>query len=159
MPVAATYTVVPTYGVGIVSWLAYAGTSVWRDRLCSRLCLPTITPPLSLLPPPASVGDTLPDCLCRVLSSFAKNSCHAIVSPGPVFLVYGGPEENPAKPFWALPDRRTVGSQVRRAGGGGWVGGWVGEGASVFFSETFFCFVLVCWRRLRRQKSTSAGGG
>ncbi|CAB1096165.1 unnamed protein product [Ectocarpus sp. CCAP 1310/34] len=40
-------------------------------------------------------------------------SAHAIVSPGPVFLVYYGPEDDPEKPLWALPDKRTIGSQVR----------------------------------------------
>ncbi|CAN0046172.1 unnamed protein product [Scytosiphon promiscuus] len=39
-------------------------------------------------------------------------SGYAIVSPGPVFLVYRGPEDDPEKPLWTLPDRRTIGSQV-----------------------------------------------
>ncbi|CAM9811305.1 unnamed protein product, partial [Hapterophycus canaliculatus] len=43
-------------------------------------------------------------------------SAHAIVSPGPVFLVYRGSEDDPDKPVWTLPDRRTIGSQVRRRG-------------------------------------------
>ncbi|CAM9780243.1 unnamed protein product [Ectocarpus sp. 4 AP-2014] len=40
-------------------------------------------------------------------------SAYAIVSPGPVFLVYYGPEDDPEKPLWVLPDKRTIGSQVR----------------------------------------------
>ncbi|CAM9947837.1 unnamed protein product [Ascophyllum nodosum] len=40
-------------------------------------------------------------------------SSYAIVSPGPVFLVYRSSEDDPDKPLWVLPARRTVGSQVR----------------------------------------------
>eukprot|EP00903_Cladosiphon_okamuranus_P007599 g7370.t1 len=40
-------------------------------------------------------------------------SYHAIVSPGPVFLVYRGAEDDPDKQLWVLPSRRTIGSQVR----------------------------------------------
>lgn len=29
-------------------------------------------------------------------------------------MVYYGPEDDPEKPLWALPDKRTIGSQVRR---------------------------------------------
>ncbi|CBN77754.1 conserved unknown protein [Ectocarpus siliculosus] len=43
----------------------------------------------------------------------SRVSAYAIVSPGPVFLVYYGPEDDPEKPLWTLPDKRTIGSQVR----------------------------------------------
>lgn len=43
---------------------------------------------------------------------FVFPSSYAIVSPGPVFLVYRSAEDDPEKPLWVLPGRRTVGSQV-----------------------------------------------
>lgn len=42
----------------------------------------------------------------------ATQSSYAIVSPGPVFLVYHDAEDDPDKPLWVLPARRTIGSQV-----------------------------------------------